>query len=265
MQPTLNELEQLARQAGEIVRLGFNPRPGSGNHLQIEHKGEIDLVTEIDHRSEAFIIQEIRQRYPQDVVLAEESGQTGESDCCIWYVDPLDGTVNFAHGVPLFAVSIAYQRNGSLELGVIYDPIQDECFSAERSKGAWLNGKPIHASNTKNVIDSLLVTGFPYDIRTNPENNLDHYARLSKLTQGVRRLGTAALDLSYVAAGRFDGFWEISISPWDIAAGGLIAREAGAVVTDATGNPDFLKKGNSILAANPYLHPLILDQLRTEY
>lgn len=265
MTPTLSEIEELAFQAGEILLSGYNPRPGNGSKIQIAHKGEIDLVTEIDHRSERFIIETLRHRYPDDEIIAEESGQTGSSDCCVWYIDPLDGTINYAHGVPLFAVSIAYQANGTLQLGVVYDPIHRECYSAERGKGARLNGEHIQVSDTQEVIESLLVTGFPYDIRTNPENNLNHYSRLSMISQGVRRLGSAALDLCYVAAGRFDGFWELHNSPWDIAAGGLIAMEAGAVVTNAAGEADYICPDASIVAANASLHPLLLQQLQNHH
>jgi myo-inositol-1(or 4)-monophosphatase len=177
----------------------------------------------------------------------------------------LDGTVNFAHGVPIFSISVAFAEDGDLKLGTVYDPIQEECFTAERGRGAWLNGEPIRVSRTGNLDDSLLVTGFPYDIRTNPENNLDNFARFSLLTQGVRRLGSAALDLCYVAAGRFDGFWEMRLNAWDVAAGGLIAEEAGARVTGLRGEPDFLSPPHSILAANLQLHPLMLEVLQRDY
>jgi myo-inositol-1(or 4)-monophosphatase len=150
---------------------------------------------------------------------------------------------------------------GEMRLGAVYDPLRDECFSAERGKGAWLNGKPIRVSETQELLHSLLITGFPYDIRENPDNNLDHYARLNLLTLGVRRLGSAALDLAYVACGRLDGFWELRLSPWDVAAGGLIAHEAGATVTDLHGNPNYLGDPQSILAANPHIHPLMQAEL----
>jgi myo-inositol-1(or 4)-monophosphatase len=197
----------------EILRQGFNPRPGFGKQMKIDQKGQIDLVTEFDHRSEAFLIGEISRRYPSHGFVAEESGQLGGSNGCLWLIDPLDGTLNYAHGVPIFAVSIGYQEEGVMRLGAVYDPMRDECFSAERGLGAWLNGEPIRVSRVKDLINSLLVTGFPYDSLTNPDNNLDHYNRFTLLTQGVRRLGSAALDLSYVAAGRLEGYWEISIAP----------------------------------------------------
>jgi len=261
MTPTLSDLETLARQAGDILRAGYIPRPGFDSQHQVEYKGAIDLVTEVDHRSEAFLVGEIRHRFPGHRIFAEESGELTGQDCCIWYVDPLDGTVNFAHGVPVFAVSLAYMEGGMLRLGAVYDPMRDECFSAEREAGAWLNGQPILVSAAHLLAQSLLVTGFPYDIRTNPENNLAHFSRLMLLSQAVRRLGSAALDLAYVAAGRFDGFWELGLHPWDIAAGALIAQEAGALVTRMNGEPFVLSPPYTILAANPQLHPQILQAL----
>lgn len=259
--PTLKEIETWTRSAGEILMSGYVRRPGYEHGPQIDYKGEIDLVTEIDRRSEAYLLGEIASRYPDHQVIAEESGMQAGDDCCKWYVDPLDGTVNYAHGIPIFSVSIAFEENGELRLAVVYDPTREECFSAELGSGAFLNGKPIHTSSVGDLDRALLVTGFPYDIRTNPENNLDNYTRFAMRSQGVRRLGSAALDLCYVAAGRFDGFWELRLSAWDVAAGGLIAREAGAQVTDIHGGLDFLSPPYSLIAANPALHPSILHQL----
>ncbi|HEX7973367.1 MAG TPA: inositol monophosphatase family protein, partial [Anaerolineales bacterium] len=232
MEPNLTDLETLARQAGKILRDGFIRRPGFDQALAVEYKSLIDPVTEVDRRSDAFLIGEIQRLFPTHRVISEESGTLTGQDCCVWYIDPLDGTVNFAHSVPIFSVSIAYTAGGVTQLGVVYDPMQDECFSAERGRGAWLNGEPICVSAVQELDRCLFVTGFPYDIRTRAENNLDNFAYFSLLSQGVRRLGSAALDLCYVAAGRIDGFWEVSIKAWDVAAGGLIAREAGAIVTD---------------------------------
>lgn len=256
MTPTLSDLEELARQAGEILRAGF------GMRHTIDYKGTINLVTEVDHRSEEFLLGEIHRRFPHHRVVAEESGEGEGQDCCQWYIDPLDGTVNYAHGVPIFSVSIGYAQDGRICLGVVYDPMQDELFSGERGKGAYLNGQPIHVSPIESLDESLLVTGFPYDIRTHPENNLDHFVRFSLVSQGVRRLGSAAMDLCYVAAGRLEGFWEIRLSSWDVAAGGLIAEEAGAVVTNLDGDPDYISPPQSILAANPYIHPQMLRVFR---
>ncbi|MBN2547616.1 MAG: inositol monophosphatase [Anaerolineales bacterium] len=256
MRPVLADLEALARQAGQILRAGL------GQRNSIYHKGVIDLVTDVDRRSEAFLLGEIQRRFSGHRVVAEESGGLAGEDCCLWYIDPLDGTVNYAHGVPIFSVSLAYAEGGQVRLGVVYDPVQDECFSAALGEGAWLNGLPLQVSPAQELDQSLLVTGFPYDIRTHPENNLNHYAHFALISQGVRRLGSAALDLCYVAAGRFDGFWEIRLSPWDVAAGALIASQAGARVTDIRGQPDYLKPPISILAANAAIHAQMLVELK---
>ncbi len=262
VRPLRKDIELLARQAGEILRLGYRRRPGYGEAPEIRYKGVIDLVTEFDNRSEEFLLGEIRRRFPDHRIIGEESGDHGGEEDCVWLVDPLDGTVNFAHGIPIFSVSLAYVEKGAIELGVVYDPMRDECFSAERGRGAWLNDDPIRVSSTEDLGHALLVTGFPYDIRTNPRNNLDNYARLSLLSQGVRRLGSAALDLAYVACGRFDGFWELSLNAWDLAAGGLIALEAGARVTNMQGDENFLTPPPSIVAANPALHSSLLEALQ---
>ena len=255
MMPELNDLEHLARGAGEILRARF------GQQLHITHKSTIDLVTDADHRSEAYLLGEIRRRFPGHKIVAEESGESVGADGQVWYIDPLDGTVNYAHGLPIFSVSIGFAAEGRMQLGVVYDPMRDECFSAQAGSGAWLNGEPLCVSPAAELDQALLVTGFPYDIRTNPKNNLDHYARFALRSQGVRRLGSAALDVCYVAAGRFDGFWEIRMNAWDIAAGGLIAEQAGARVTNVAGGEDYLLPPQSILAANPSLHAQMLAVL----
>lgn len=255
MPPTLTDLINLARQAGEILCASF------GKHLEVKHKGTIDLVSDADHRSEQFMLGYIRQHYPRHRIVAEESGESNGSSEHAWYIDPLDGTVNYVHGVPIFSVSIAYAEAGEMRLGVVYDPSRDECFSAEHGRGAWLNDQPIRPSHTPALDQALLVTGFPYDIRTSEENNLDHYAYFALRSQGVRRLGSAALDLCYVACGRFDGFWELKLNPWDVAAGALVVREAGGTVTDMEGEV-FTTPPRNILAANPYIHSQMLDQLR---
>ncbi|MBN2387592.1 MAG: inositol monophosphatase [Anaerolineales bacterium] len=256
MQPTLEDLQALARGAGQILRAGYE-----GDH-QVDYKGVIDLVTEVDHQSEAYLLEAIQRHFPGQHILAEESGELEGSEAGTWYIDPLDGTVNYAHGVPLFAVSIAFASRGAPDLGVVYDPLRDELFSARRGHGAWLNGRQLRVSSATELGRSLLVTGFPYDTWNSPRNNFDYFARLGKMTQGVRRLGSAALDLCYVAAGRFDGYWELSLMPWDVAAGGLIAEEAGALVTDVDGGPNDLSAKPSVLAATPALHPKILAALQ---
>lgn len=252
--PTLYELELLARQAGEILV------QGAWRENEVSHKSLIDLVTDVDRRSEAFILEQIRAHYPGHFILAEESGaQSGDQEHT-WYVDPLDGTVNYAHAIPIYAVSLAFARQGQVALAVVYAPALDECFTAERGRGAWLNGKHLKVSETEDLDHSLLVTGFPYNVRTHP-TNLEFHRRLALLSQGVRRIGSAALDLCYVAAGRFDGYWEMDISPWDVAAGWLIAEEAGALVTRHDGQPFCLTPPLTVLAANPQVHALIKSVL----
>ncbi len=255
MEPTLLELETWSRRAGEILLAGL------GQDIQIDHKSEIDLVTEIDRRSEEFLIASIRERYPDDHIVAEESGVIHGSNGHVWHIDPLDGTVNYAHGIPFFAVSLGYVENGQITLGVVYDPVRDECFSAQKGCGAYLNGKRLQVSTADELIQSLLVTGFPYDIRERSDNNLDHYSNFSLQSQGVRRLGSAALDLCYVAAGRLEGFWEVEIKSYDIAAGALMVEEAGGKVTDVRGGPEFLTLPCSILATNGRIHPAMLNVL----
>ncbi len=255
MPPTLQDVEILARQAGVILRNGY------GKRHQITSKSHtIDLVTETDRRSEEFLIDAIKRRWPGSAIVAEESGEHAGSNG-LWYVDPLDGTVNFAHGVPIFSVSIAYAEGGVVQLGAVYNPMSDECFCARRGEGAFLNGRRLRVSETAQLANALLVTGFPYDIWENPDNNLENFARFAVRTQGVRRLGSAALDLCFVAAGRFDGYWELRLKPWDVAAGGLIAAEAGAVVTNLRGGEDYLSPPQSILAANPAIHKQMLAVL----
>ncbi len=257
-EPTLQDLQRLARQAGAILRHGYR------QEHTIDYKGEIDLVTEIDRLSEDFLLAEIRRLFPGHQVLTEESEGLAGDDRHLWIIDPLDGTVNYAHGVPIFSVSVAYARGGVVRFGVVYDPMRDECFSASRGGGASLNGQPIQVAAASDLNHSLLVTGFPYDIRTTAHNNLDNYARFALRSQGVRRLGSAALDLCYVAAGRFDGYWELSLKPWDLAAGALIAAEAGAKVTRTDGGGDLLRPPCSVLAAAPRIHAQMLAVLQEQ-
>ncbi len=255
--PTLGELQHLAEQAGAILRAGYN------KEHQVAYKGAIDLVTEIDRASEDFLLGEIKQRWPGSYILSEESGVTAGDREHAWYVDPLDGTVNYAHHIPFFSVSLAYARHGVMQLGVVYDPLRNEMFSAERGRGATLNGDPIHASSVDELQKSLLVTGFPYDAWDTDRDNFANFVHFGKLTQGVRRFGSAALDASYVGAGRFDGFWELSLHSWDVAAGGLIAEEGGATVTNVRNQPDYLSAPQSIVAAAPGIHADILQNLVT--
>lgn len=266
MELTLSYVERLARQAGEILRAGYD------KEHQIGYKGVIDLVTEVDHQSEAFLLGEVRRDFPDHHIFSEESGVIQGNDEHIWYIDPLDGTVNYAHGIPIFCVSIGYaertgkssSRSADLKLGAVYDPLRDELFLAERGKGATLNGRPLHASSAAELQRSLLVTGFPYSAWNTPQDNFANFVKFGKLTQGVRRLGSAALDLCYVAAGRFDGYWEMSLNAWDVAAGGLISEEAGARVTDVKGSPDYISPPQSVLACTPGIHAEMLDELNKQ-
>ena len=252
--PTLSDLEALARAAGKILYDGYEK-----DH-EVQFKGVIDLVTEIDHQSEEYLLGEISRHWPESRVFAEESGESGQGDL-VWYIDPLDGTVNYAHGVPIFCVSIACAWEGQTRLGVVYDPMRDEMFAAERGKGAWLNGRVLKVSSATELQKSLLVTGFPYDTWTAKPNNLEFFGRFARMTQGVRRLGSAALDACYVAAGRLDGFWELALRAWDIAAAALIAEEAGARVTTVKGEADYMIPPHSVLACTPGIYDQMLEVL----
>ena len=255
--PKLVDLERLARQAGQILRAGYQ------QEHQVDYKGVIDPVTEVDRQSENYILGEIRKDFPDHHILAEESGGT-RGDGHQWYIDPLDGTVNYAHNIPIFSVSIAYASNGTLSLAAVYDPMRDEMFTAERGVGAHLNGRPLHVSGVTELQKSLLVTGFPYDAWDSKFDNFANFVMFSKMTLGVRRLGSAALDLAYVAAGRFDGFWELGLSPWDVAAAGLICEEAGARVTNVYGEADYISHPQSILATTPDIHAKMLEELAAD-
>ena len=218
----LNFAIDVAREAGGLLmqRLGT---------AKVTNKGDIDLVTEADLASESLIIERIRSYYPQHGILAEESGETvmsgGQRSEWKWIIDPLDGTTNYAHSYPCFAVSIALENNGVLEVGVVYDPVRDEMFAAERGNGTTLNGRQIRVSEVEELKDAMLVTGFPYNVRERPNFTRD-FANFTMAAQAVRRDGSAALDLAYVSCGRFDGFWEDGLSPWDIAAGKILIEEA---------------------------------------
>ena len=255
MQPTLSYVENLARQAGAILRAGYD------KVHQVGYKGVIDLVTEVDHQSEKFLLGEVQKDFPDHHIFSEESGIIQGNAEHVWYIDPLDGTVNYAHHIPIFCVSIAYASHSDLTLGAVYDPLRDEMFLSERGNGAYLNGRSLGVSSTSELQKSLLVTGFPYNAWNTPQDNFANFVKFGKLTQGVRRFGSAALDLCYVAAGRFDGFWEMSLNPWDVAAGGLICEEAGARVTDVNGGTDYISQPQSVVAATPGIHTHILEKL----
>jgi myo-inositol-1(or 4)-monophosphatase len=248
--------EEAARRGGAILRERF------GALRTVELKGGIDLVTDADRASEEAVLRAIRERVPGAAVLAEESGASGGGAGGLRFlVDPLDGTTNYAHGLPQFAVNVAAADASGLVAGVTYDPIRDELFTAARGEGAFLGGQRLRPSGRSEVGSALLVTGFPYDIHQHHEVPLRLFGAFLRRARGVRRLGSAALDLAYVAAGRLDGFWEQRLKPWDIAAGILIAREAGAVVTDLGGGDAMLETGD-ILAASPGLVGPMLEIVR---
>ena len=227
----LNFAIETARAAGHVLLEKF------GGKLEVVKKGDIDLVTEADLASEALIIERIRTHHPQHSVLAEESGESVRIDDSLWkwIIDPLDGTTNYTHGYPCFCVTIALENNGRLVLGVTYDPTRDELFAAEKYQGASLNHKPVKVSGTENLSDSMLVTGFPYD-HSKRDNLAYTFENFLMKSRAVRRDGSAALDLAYVACGRFDGFWEEGLNPWDVAAGVLMIEEAGGRATSYDGS-----------------------------
>lgn len=225
-----------------------------GKIIGVQKKGPDDLVTEADIASEKQIIDTIRDRFPDHQILAEESGlNKAKQSMCQWIIDPLDGTTNFAHRLPIFSVSIAFAVNSEILIGIVLNPVSGELFSAIRGKGATLNGGSIKVSTQEAISESLLVTGFPYDSKMNLIRLMLRFEKCMKASRGIRRLGSAALDLCFVACGRFDGFWEEGLKPWDTAAGYLIAREAGATVTDFSGAYYSLDK-KEILATNGLIH-----------
>lgn len=246
----------VARGAGRLLMRQLG-RLGAAD---ISNKSRVDLVTAADRESEAFIVRRIRATYPEHAIVAEESAPHGPSGDTRWIVDPLDGTTNFVHGFPLFAVSIAVEVGGVPEVGVVHAPMMNETFSARRGAGATLNGVPLRVSETDALIASLLATGFAYDRWDRARNNLAEFGRLTMSTQGVRRGGAASLDLAYVAAGRLDGYWEMGLAPWDIAAGALLVTEAGGRVTDLTGGGGWVA-GDEILATNGRLHAALAAAL----
>ena len=258
--------ENIARGAGAILREGVV----NMTQARIEYKSsDVDPVTEYDRRSEAYIVQRLREAFPGHAIVGEEGGAydietSAHGPRYEWRVDPLDGTVNFAHGVPIFAVSLGLLIDDVPSVGVVYNPMTDELFAAERGAGATLNGKPIRVSQIANFKQALLSTGFPYDRATSPINNYQNFMAFKREVQAVRRLGAAALDLSFVACGRFDGYWELKIQPHDIAAGMLIVREAGGVATDFASNSDTptLFAQRQMVASNGLIHPDMLRVLK---
>lgn len=245
---TLTAIEA-ALMAGELLRQGF------GTHFSISAKeGRHNLVTEYDHKSEKAIIEFLQQNVKDSYFLAEESGVTGKTAGTLWIIDPLDGTVNFAHQIPVFSVSIAAQREGKVICGVVYQPITHELFVAEVGRGAFLNGQRIHVSEVRKLENAILATGFPYDLADNPFHCIDHFVDVLKLGIPIRRMGSAAIDLAYTASGRFEGYFEVELGPWDVAAGKLLVEEAGGKVTKWDGNPFEITSRDTIFASNRHLH-----------
>ncbi len=255
MSNILQMAEVIVRQAGAVLKEGY------GNVRHIQQKGVIDLVTEFDVRSEEIIISSIQKEFPEHAILAEESGLNATVSEYQWVIDPLDGTTNFAHGIPIFAVTIALLKSNSPIVGVVYDPLRDEMFSAEAGQGATLNDQRIHVSSQAKLGSAVISTGFPYDLRTNPQNNLAQFVQFQLRTQAVRHLASAALDCAWTAMGRLDGYWEFGTKPWDVGAGALIVREAGGLVTSVDGGEDFLSN-ETILVSNSLLHEQMLRVLR---
>lgn len=249
---------EAALRAGAIQKARF------GQVLDIRHKGTIDLVTDVDKACEDAILEVIRARFGDHDIVAEETHIDRTGSRHVWYVDPLDGTVNFAHGYPFFSTSVALAVEGQAVAGAVYDPIKEELFTAERGGGARLNGRPLRVSRTSTLVESLLVTGFPYDIHDDVEGKLRVFRRFMAKAQAIRRDGSAALDLCYLAAGRIDGFFEERLNAWDMAAGNLLVEEAGGRVSRYDGAP-LLLRNDEILASNGALHEAMLAVTRAEH
>jgi myo-inositol-1(or 4)-monophosphatase len=247
---------EAARKAGKLLMERFH------SSFAVMHKGAINLVTDVDIAAENLIVSRIRSAFPHHSILAEENHAGGARGPYTWIIDPLDGTTNYAHGFPIFAVTIALEIEGRVEWGVVYHPAMDEEFTATNGLGAYCGGERVRVSQTPLLGSAMLATGFPYDIRTSESNNLDHFRALALRAQAIRRAGSAAIDLAYVAAGRFDGFWELKLQPWDCAAGYLLVREAGGMVTNFKGEPGSIYD-REVIASNGLIHRELLEVLNT--
>ena len=257
MHPALNIIIKAARRASQII----NRAALDLSHLQVTRKQQSDFVTEVDKPAEAAIIEVLHEAYPEYGILAEESGQTGGGDYQ-WIIDPLDGTTNFIHGFPQYAISIALACRGQITQAAVYDTVRNELFTASRGSGAFLNERRIRVSKCARLEDALLGTGFPYRIYEHIDSYLAIFKDLAKKSSGIRRPGAASLDLAYVACGRFDGFWEFGLSPWDIAAGALLITEAGGLIGDLGGNETYLQTGN-VVAGTPKVFSQLLQIIDT--
>lgn len=254
------ELAQtLALRAGEIQRDRYE------TEIEVRTKSaEIDLVTEVDHACEALIVSAIEADRPEDAIVAEEGGGEDHSDSdWRWVIDPLDGTTNYAHGFPRFCVSIGVEFKNETRVGVVYDPLLDEMFYAVRGAGAWLGERRLHVSKTDDFGRALIATGFSYDIRKSGNDNVERFSRVLKAVRGLRRDGSAALDLSYVAAGRLDAYWELKLQPWDVSAGSLLVEEAGGRVSDCEGNPA-PRSGGEVVSSNQRLHETLISYVKDQ-
>ncbi len=256
-QPELTQMVEWAKHAGEIARGRFLMEHELG------FKGATDLVTEVDHQCEDYLVDKILTAFPSHSILTEESGRLNSGSSDRWYIDPLDGTINYAHRIPLYVISLAFASEGDLQLGVVYDPSRDECFTAQRGKGACLNGNPIHPSGVTDLEKSLHATAFARRDDELFDRNMRYYNHLTRFTQGVRRMGCAALEACYVACGRIDAYWEQQINAWDVAAAALIVEESGGIVTTPDGDPGYFKPPYAVLASAPGIHRQILDLFRS--
>jgi myo-inositol-1(or 4)-monophosphatase len=253
----IDDVIQVSREAGELIGNAF------GKTHSIEFKtNELNLVTETDKASEKLITDFIKKKYPAHGILAEEGSEINRSAEYLWVIDPLDGTTNFAHGLPIFSVSIGVQKNGETIAGVVYDVMRDIVYSSEKGSGSFENGREISVNKNKNLGHSVLVTGFPYNIKENPDKVFERFTAFLKKSRAIRRLGSAAIDFCYVASGVFDGFWEVSLHPWDICAGKLIVEEAGGLVTNFDGNPINIYS-KQILATNKLVHQDMIKVLNS--
>ena len=243
-----------AERAGALIEKRW------GGTLEIGFKGEVDLVSDVDLAAEAIVVESIRSEFPNDSIIAEERGAEGSGAGRVWHVDPLDGTTNFSHGFPQFCVSVAFVNDGVPTVAVVREPLRRWTFYAVRGRGAWLNGQRLQVSEVPSLDRGLLATGFPYDRRSNPNNNVDRFSHLIRRCQGIRRAGAAALDLAFTAAGWLDGFWEDRLNSWDLAAGVLLVTEAGGMVTSFDGGKLNIATG-AVIASNGMFHVKLVDAL----